>query len=56
MGDLERMYYKKPADFAMLLSLGAACLLAVTAVGGIDPSLIGHRSVSVAISSTQFSR
>jgi hypothetical protein len=45
MGDLERMYYKKPADFAMLLALGAACLLAVTAVGGIDPSLIGHRSV-----------
>ncbi|CAM9882052.1 unnamed protein product, partial [Chrysoparadoxa australica] len=42
MGELERMHYKEPADFLLLLLFGAASLLAINTLLGQSPELMGH--------------
>ncbi|KAG5179379.1 Der1-like family-domain-containing protein [Tribonema minus] len=42
MGELERMYFKRPQDFAMLMGFGALCLLVFTSLMGIHGQFLGH--------------
>jgi Derlin-2/3 len=42
MGELERMHFQQPEVFLVMMTFGAACLLAVTTALGLSSAFLGH--------------